>query len=319
MKRSRAVAVALVALAALLSACGSTPGVPIGIKEVSGDIVYADRTKPTAPPPVRGADPFPSFPGFLSPPAPRVALPTITTTPPTTAPPRACPEDDPLAVPAEAPAIIPGQPLPGAYRFRQSGSVTSAGRTTPLVAEIDHRVDRVTAGATGAINFDVGITENGATTTTTYSVVRRGAQDGLYLAAIRTNDAIGTSSFTPSSPVQLLPTPTVKGTRFSSAGTDPLGQVSIVINGTVTGKTRVNACGTPVDAWLVTVGSEPQTGAPSRIVGPQRNVTITGTYAVATQFGGLIVAEDLVLDGTEGGDPVTIKRQDRINATRPGP
>ena len=304
---------ALVLVVALTGgACGSAPRAPLGIKEVPRDVVYGDRTKPTVPPPPLGANPAPAFPGFLLPPVVEAVQP-----PTRPAPAAACPEDDPLATPAEATPTIGGQPLPGGYPFRQQAKQVLGNQTTVLPYSSVHRVDNLAPGPGGVVGFDVGIAEAGVTTTTTFQIRRSGVEDGLYIAQIRSDGSGGTSAFTPSAAVKMLPTPTVRGMRWSSVGTDPLGGITMVINGYVTGKTRVNACGTPVDAWQVEVGTDPQTGQPSRIVKPSGDVTITGTYAVATHLGGLIVAEDLTLDGRESGQPLTLTRSDRINKVTP--
>lgn len=317
---------ACLAVAILTSACGAAPSLPIGVKEYPADIVYGDTSKPEPPAPVPGADPAPAFPGFLAPPAPRTELPgqspsTTTPRPSTTLAPVACPADDPLEVPRkEAPPEVRDDPQPGRYLFRQEGVARVDGKVASTLApSAERRLDNLRALQLSSYRFDLTVKEFEAETTTTYEVARRGAENGLHIAQIRSSDPFGTSAFTPSAPVKLLPFPANTGSRWRSAGTDPLHGITLSINGLVKGKTRVNACGTPLDAWLVEVGTDPQTGQPSRIVGPGRSVVITGTYAVATQFGGLIVAEDLTLDGTDGGRPVKITTKTAISDPEPRP
>lgn len=315
------------ALGVLASGCGA-PTTAIGMREYAADIAYADESRPPPPPPPPAAEPAPAFPGFVAPPAPRAQpvavgepepspVPTTTTT--TTIQPVACPEDDPLAVPTEeAGPSIPGSPLPGGYPFRQEGAIEVDGDVTEtLPAETVHRVDDIVAMPGDSVRYNVAVDGIDATTVTTYEVSRRGVENGLHIVQIRTEDDVATDAFTPSAPIKVLPTPPVTGDRWSSSGADPLHRVGLTINGRILGKTRVNACGTPVEAWLVEVGDNPDTGQPSQITGPGKQLTITGTYAVATQMGGLIVAEDLTLSGTDGGRQVEITRTAAINRTTP--
>ena len=323
-RRARLIGIALVA-GILATACGAPPSLPVGVKEYPADIVYGDAAKPEPPPPVPAADPAPAFPGFLAPPAPRpnrsTTPPTPPTAPTTTAVAAACPEDDPLVVPeAEAPPEVRGEPTEGNYPFRQHGQAIVDGEVVAtLPPQAPRRLDNYRQLALSSYRFDVTVSEFEAATSTTYEVARRGAENGLYIAQIRSSDPFGTSAFTPSAPVKMLPFPANTGLRWSSAGTDPLHGITLSIHGLVLGKTRVNACGTPLDAWLVEVGEDPQTGQPSRIVGPDKSVVITGTYAVGTQFGGLILAEDITLRGSDSGEPVEITTTATINDHRPTP
>lgn len=312
------------AVAVLSAACGRPGGdVPIGMREYVGDVVYGDQAPPTTIAAEPAANPVPGFPGFVSPPAPRPSVlvtfddPMTTTT---TAPPSACPAADPLAIPRDvAGTQVPGPPQEGVYPYRQGGLVQVGDETIALPAASEHRVGNSQSLLEGVFRFDVAITEFGAETNTTYQVDQRGADDGVFIAGIRVGDASGVDQFRPTTPVKILPLPPVTGRTFSSAGTDPLNRTTIVINGRVLGKTRVDACGDPLDAWLVEVGSNPSTGQPSRIIGPNRSVVITGTLAIAPQFGGLIVHEQLKEEGSDSGQPLMIDRTATINSISPRP
>jgi hypothetical protein len=314
----------VVALGLLASACGQ-PGenIPIGMREYVGDVVYGDQSPPTTLAAAPAANPVPGFPGFVSPPAPRPAVletfdDPLTTT--TTSPPPACPAADPLAVPRDvAGTQVSAPPEQGVYTYRQGGTVLVGNNGGFLPASSDHRVANVQSLLEGVFRFDVAISEFGAETTTTYQVDQRGADDGVFIAGIRTGDSSGVDQYRPTTPVKILPLPPVVGRTFSSAGTDPLNRTTIVINGRVIGKTRVDACGDPLDAWLVEIGNNPSTGQPSRIIGPNRNIVITGTLAIAPQFGGLIVEEKLKEEGSDSGQPVLIDRTATINSTSPRP
>ena len=317
-----------VALALVLTGCGEAPTRPIGVREYPADIALGEQERippPTVPP---AADLAPAFPGFLAPPAPRdldvapspattsttVAVPITTTT--TVALP-ACPDPDPLAVPTdEAQGFVPAPPAAESIPFRVGGTTTVDDVTTPLAAEAIHRIGATTPFGDATFRYDVEISEGDRGTVTTYQVDQRSASnvvDGVSIVQIRTTDEIATDAFTPSAPIRILPLPPVKGLRFSSSGADPLHATSITIFGQVVDKTRVNACGIPLEAWLVRVGPDPQTGQPSAIRGPTKNVVITGTYAIAPQFGGLVISDALRMEGTDGGSRVLVDRTSSTN------
>jgi hypothetical protein len=63
----------------------------------------------------------------------------------------------------------------------------------------------------------------------------------------------------------------------------------------VVGRDHVDACGTVLDAWTVSVTGTIASASTTT------NLAITATYHVATQFGGIIVADDVQLNGTDHG------------------
>jgi hypothetical protein len=306
----------LAAALLLVAACGQAPRPSVGMKEYSGDVVYGDNAAPPPPTSPPGAEPLPGFPGFIVPPAPRPDPVAPAVTPGSTAPPPAttpttapaavaCPEDDPLDVPAdEAQGTVPGPPRSATLPYRQRGRITSPdGRFEPLPPAALHRVDGQTAIGAGTFRFNVGVQSGSLETVTTFQVDQRGAQDGIGIVQIRTKDQVATDAFTPAAPITVLPIPPVQGRTFTGAGSDPVHQTAMTIFGKVMGKDRVNACGRPIEGWLVRVGTDPQSGQPSTIVSPTGTTVITGTYVVATQYGGLVVADDLTLDGSDARGP----------------
>jgi hypothetical protein len=316
--------VAVLTVTALLAGCGTAPRPSVGMKEYSGDVVYGDNALPPPPTSPPAAEPVPGFPGFIVPPVPRQLPPglqavtpepsTTTTRTRGTAPPLACAEDDPLAVPHEEALItVPGPPRSATLPYRQTGTKTAGGRTTAVLSQAAHAIDGQTTLAAGTFRFNVSVTEAAMSTVTTYQVDQRGAQDGIGIVQIRTKDQVATDAFTPAAPITILPLPPVLGRTFTGTGADPIHQTGMTVYGKVIGKTRVNACGVPIEAWKVAVGTDPQTGQPSRIVSPTGTTTITGTYAVATQFGGLVVADDLTLEGSDAGGAVKIAQQSTTN------
>jgi hypothetical protein len=96
------------------------------------------------------------------------------------------------------------------------------------------------------------------------------------------------------------------------------------IDATDVGRVRVNACGTPVDAWKVQatvtlVGTQVTTS--SGTVPAATNLTMNVTYAVATGLGGLIVdwAEKTTSGFTLGGAPFSLDGEATLASPTPAP
>jgi hypothetical protein len=95
------------------------------------------------------------------------------------------------------------------------------------------------------------------------------------------------SSFAPTPGILLLPLPVASGDTWQSVGVDTKTGATAVLDGTVTRRQRIDACGDLVDGWLVdatqTLGSvqnaDPQAG--------QQAVS----YLIAPQYGAMIVNE----------------------------
>jgi len=71
-------------------------------------------------------------------------------------------------------------------------------------------------------------------------------------------------------------------------------------------KTRVDACGEWVDAWDIEV-------LDGRILGPRQQLSFTGSYAIATQYGALVVGDEIEISGTEDLQTVHSRKRARIN------
>lgn len=317
---------AVVVLALLASACGG-PEDPfeVGTREFPVDILLGEQQTPAPPAPVR-SNPTPvAFPGFVEPPAHRPepgAPPPVREGPPTA--------DCPAAHPFEAALLAAGPfarqpPVVASYTFRNNGYLEVAGaeridfpsRTTRAVTEV-----RALEGQDNYA-YDLEAEVGGPLTTTTYRVVNSGdtPDRGLYIARVRTGDDV----FTPQPPVLLLPFPPPElgtqledeaqqaaGQEYRSAGTDPSTRTTLAIEARVDGKERVDACGEWVDAWRVEVIA-------GRIVGPGKDLRFTGAVNVATQYGALVVQDDLHMEGTDGLDEVTIRNRASINEVPRGP
>lgn len=314
---------AIVATLALMGVACSGPAdrIEVGSKDVPVDIVLgAPRQIVPAQPP--GSDPIGGFPGFISPPIPR---PEPGAPPPPAPPPKPCPIADPLsAAKLVAREAAPIPPREGTYTYRNKGTLkVGAGAATAYPPAQLRTVRNIRTTGEGSYEFDVVAVLAGAATTTTYRVLNTGLTPdrGVYIVAIVTERADGrTEAFTPDQPLLLMPFPSPeygtnledevdrqRGSGYRSSGTDPLSQTTLVVEAKIVGKARANACGEWVDAFDVEVTM-------GKIVGPTKNIDFTGHYLVATQYGGLIVEDNLTFAGTDNLEPIESRNRATINS-----
>jgi hypothetical protein len=310
----RAAHIAVFAAALSLTACGPSAPFEVSVRAVAGDVAYGAQSQPTPAATAQGAP----GPGGLAPGAPPLLYgappPPPTTFAPTTAatPAPACPVMPPDAVPALAAdpsATVP--PQPATYLWHETGTYSlGGGPALPFPLRLTHQVSNVSApDATGSYTFDVTTSSGGLTglqqVTYSYQVVPPAASTtsvqgvstsqaaGLYLAGMDVKDsALPTprvARFAP--PLLLMQFPGTDLPSWDTAAGDSASRTTIKLHGAVTKHVAVDACGTAVDAW--------QVEATGTLVGPNQNLTLTLVYDVATQFGGLIVAETSDVSGQE--------------------
>lgn len=301
MRRALRPAAALAALASLAACAGPHRPLEFGIKEISSDLILGRQGAAVLPAPAPVPVPPVAFvfspSGLVGPSSPmRPATPVAA--PPTTQPPSSCPTADPLA-PTQVPArnAVTTLPAEATYVYRVEGTYSvgganaSSGTLPPLSTR---RVSDVHQLSDGSVNFIVEARLGDTVTDTTYHVIPTttlAPQAGIFVHAVRTSDSDGSSAFTPTSELLLLPFPADPGATFSAAGTD--GPTTMQWDGAIGQKARVDACGTPIDAVSVRIrGTVSTAGA--------RSVTqnIDAVYAIATQFGGISVMDTVNLDGT---------------------
>jgi hypothetical protein len=284
------------------------------VRAVAGDVAYGAQSLPAgtpaaaqAPAPVALA---PGAPPLLygAPPPPQITFaPTATATPPPaclTAPPDAVP-----ALAADPSATVP--PAPATYLWHETGTYSlGGGPSLPFPKLLTHRVSNVSApDATGSYTFGVTTSAGGLTglqevsysyqvvpppaSTTNVQGVSTSQAAGLYLAGMDVKDnALPTprvARFAP--PLLLMQFPGTDLPSWDTAASDSASGTSIKLHGAVTKHVVVDACGTTVDAW--------QVEAAGTLVGPNQNLALTLVYDVATQFGGLVVAETSDVTGKE--------------------
>jgi hypothetical protein len=310
-------------LAALaLAACGPVAPIDTDVKQAGANVFYG----------VPSASPLPSLPPivhFLNPvqsvPAPveQPPLAPVGFVPPP--PPDPCPPLSPLSFPAQEPTPAPlHPPAPGMYSFRHSGTLTTnPGTASEKVVQLSQsgtrQVTNVSAvGSTQDFSFDVVDAYNGEVTTTSYHVypqglagtlpASNGVAPGLYITGMVTNDPGDASkdwTFHPLAPgVEIFPFPATPGATWQSAGTDPLTGTTEVVGptatdpkatGTISERVRVDACGAAIDAWEATMQGEEEYAQG----GPNSTVDFSLTVDMATQYGGLIVADNLAESYTD--------------------
>ena len=323
--RSLRVAGVVVCVVLVGSACGRDESIEVGMREYSTDIVYGSQRKEVPPAPLPAANPTPGFPPFIVPPPPaRVVTQvptTVTTMVPAEVPPvplaPACPEDDPFDFPREpATRLVGAAPKQGRYRFRQEGAVAIGSvAAAALPTETSREIRNVATVASNAHTYDVVVESLGDTTTTSYSVRQSTGDpslDGVFITRVVTRRADGSvDEFTPVSGVRIIALPAAPAASWNDVGTDPLRGTSMIVRGTVTDKGRVNACGTPLDSWAVKVEV--------RLLGAGKDLTVSATYQVGTQFGGFVLGEQVALRGTDRGQTVDLKSATSINDIQPEP
>lgn len=252
-----------------------------------------------------------------------------------------CPEPPYGASPDRSVALSVAQPpTQGSYKWQiiDSQPVSGTNFTLKTYHYVTYVIDNVTKttttpnpvpgdSATTVFDYDV-ITpgSEGGTVTTTYEVKQNapevsgsagnvgqtqhvGSPDrGLSLVSVVDRNGSGamTASFHPSTPVLLFPLDVASPQSFNAAGVDPSNGASFTNQATASGQTtRVNACGQLVDGWSVTsTQSFSQNGSTD---------TSTVDYAVATQYGGIIISSASTPTGSSQTET------DEIGQLKPGP
>ncbi len=305
---NRPLALLALILAVVTPACARRPQAGVNVKPLTTDLSFGvpevddkgappPNTSPSADEPVVVSD----FGGFSQ--GGDVPSPP----PPPAAPVTDCPQAPPTKFPRQAaPTEISAPPQAGRYEYRVDGKqqVQQLG-TVPLPRVIVKTVR--TPGARGN-NFNFTITEreivfgSSAEVTQTFQVRQaEGAveENGVFLTKIeRKVGAQGqTRVFQPQPPIQYIPLPVTIGSpgvgyaearvptpQMDTTGVDPSSLETLRHRGTVTQRMTVDACGEPLQAFLVDATQE--------FVSQDGTATTRDyNYGVATHYGGLIIFE----------------------------
>lgn len=316
----------LLAAASLAAGCaGPDRSLAVDFKEVPSNVVLGAQSTPAPAAPVTVPSPGSQPPSFALPPPPSVVtLPPPTfeipvegrpVAPPLPPPPAAaCPVAGPLVAPAvEAPATVELRPAKAQYVFRNSGRFEVSGadaRSGAFPARSLRTVSGPAEGPSG-FAFDVAESLGDVTTTTTYLVVQRrplptDLAPGLYVARTVSRDSAGQETvFDPTPDLQLAAFPFVRGAQVESRGVDPRTQTVMSFVSTVTGKARVDACGTPLDSFVLDLTGE--------LVSTTQELDFTATYAIGTQYGGLVLRETVAFAGQDGDAGVSRTNTSTVN------
>lgn len=315
------------ALATLASACIQPKDPGVAINKIQARLVFGVKEE-TAPPPspveaVKALDTSAVIEEFV--PEDDFELPPIRTKKPE----NPCPElKHGAAVKVPSGTTVPVLPPEGVFIWRYEKAVTNASGQAEIVQ--DRFVQRVVRRAKQVSEtvFTYEIVEPGpneTTIVTTYQVKQerppvapptppvevvqppRGSVDperGLVMKRRVVLDATGSESpdyrvFDPQYGLLILPLPATPAENFSTTSTDRRsGDTYFAFNDVISTK-RINACGEPVEGWEVRSSqSFTRADASAQEQVDPRNPQIS--YVVATQYGGLIVSENVAVAGDTG-------------------
>jgi hypothetical protein len=301
----------LVSLVLLTGCAGPTVHESLGVRSFDTNVLLGTHATPMpAPVPTHATD-IPGFPApFALPPAPP---PATSSAPPPSAPTKAtCPTASATSFPKQPATPDLDQPIvPGGYIYRQSGT-TKAGnaRAVALPPSLTRFITAVTSAtdASGIRRIDWTVTDvfiDRTSVETRYEDVHgspQSATDGIYLVSQKARDAHGgvVGQFTPATPVLIVALPVGSSTAnqgWSSSGTDPTGGVTMLVQGQMLDRKRIDACGSVVGTYVVEVKSTVQRAGGS-------TDTVTGDLDVATGMGGLFAASQSTLTRTQLGSVV---------------
>ncbi len=310
------------AVALLLTGCGSAAPNKVAVDTLYTNVVFGNPT-PTPAPPAPAAAPQPPaaatppeiapFPTFAEiPPLPGEEISLNPLPAPAAA---ACPTAPATSFPADpATADVSRKPQPGRYRWALSGKYDISVLGTTITSQLPSFQQRTVSRSTDisdsfstlptsqpGVDFTYQTTEPriaaGGSYLVTWKVksstsptAQADPEGGVSISEVDAVDAAGHSTdilFKPNTGLLVLPLPVTPGQNFQSAALDTTPHAnSMALNATVgTQKERVDACGTPLYAWPIDATLASAGGA-----------TTTMHFDVATQMGGLVIAENI--DGT---------------------
>lgn len=314
--RGRIRSVLLLGLMLLLTGCGGAAASRVGVDTLFTNVVFGAPTGNPAPAaaPAPAPPPPPSLPPQALAALPLLPAPLPVLALPSEPPAAACPSAPASAFPAEpATSDVTTEPAVGRYRWVSAGTydVTSLGTTTTLTlppfqqrsvgastalsdtfaslptsvpgTDFTYQTTEPRPGMGGSYRFTWKVKSSESVTTPA------DPEGGVSIAEVDVVDSTGKVTdtlFKPQTGLLILPLPATPGQNFQSATLDTTTHAnSMAFNGTVASqKERVDACGTPLQAWGVD-GTLTDGAA-----------TATVHFDVATQMGGLVIAE--AMDGS---------------------
>lgn len=182
-------------------------------------------------------------------------------------------------------------PRPGAYLFRNSGTVKIEGTASRFEAAVPPQSSKQIkvlepASSSEIARFDVVQRGAGdAATTTTYRVTA----STFDLVRTHTRNARGEATFAPSPPVTVMMLGQGEGTTWNSAGADSQTGTAMVVEGRIEKRENVDVCGKVYDTYRV-VSDEAMVNL---FTGFRYETDEPTVYNVATHLGGLFLREDV--------------------------
>lgn len=323
--------VPLLVLASLATAaCGPPERLDLTVREDPVDIVYGDQSEPAPPRRAPDASLVPGSPGLIAPPpglsfAPKGTKADVRPRQQTQKEERreeagpACrtaAADAPA--PEKAPPLIEKNPVAGDYSFRREGTVErGAGGLVTLPEDVTRTVENVTerfdpAWALPIREFDVVQQDGDATTRTSYRVDLEGLYPGLKIVKIETSSPQGTDSFVPQPALRIFNLPAQPELGYTQEqAVDPLTGTTMSLNHKTVGHAVLDVCGTLVGVWRVQIYESPTQRGLNDVL------TTNGYFSVATQSGGLILHDDLRIEGVDGGETYRLESVSTITSLKP--
>jgi hypothetical protein len=334
-RRLAASVAALVVIVGASACAGPRTPVAVGIKEFPTDVLLGmgeDNLTPLEKSPIE------TNPVVVPPRRPRTNVPLGTPAP---TPKVHCPEADPLSAPKQEATnrtIVP--PVETSYTFRTKGSVDIDGKSSQLAPQAVRTIQNVERLDESTFTFEVLDELGTEKTLQRYRVVQRGSLDeavkgetGIFITeTVRGDGTDEPTTYTWEPPITLLRFPIEHGDTWDVHSTALDGQVVQRFSARIgdtdpdseedpdplpqpgESKVRVDACGEYIDAWNVNIGVSDATGEPSgRYVGPETLFTFADTYAIASQYGGVVVMEHRTAEGDSAGAAIKSDRTSTIN------
>jgi len=317
-RHRRSTAAALAAVACLASACGFSHGTTlnIGLRRVGVNLAFANGQ--LNPPPVIEHIVVPAGVGPSSM-VSDIAFNNQTYYPPVNqmhfAPAfGVCKKAPAGAVPTvAAPAAVSTKPKAGTYLTHETGKFNLAdgnlklgGQVPPYgVFEIAKVSQTTASGGLTAVTGTQNITWQviaqglGTITTTTYEATNK----QLELVSQTVNASSKTYSFTPTPAVEIMGFGGV-GSSWHSVGVDHNSGTVMTVSGSILAEQPVDVCGTMYDSYKVQ-SSEQITNVTAG-VSSQTSSSDPNIYWVATEFGGLFLAQHIDETETIATSPVAV-------------
>lgn len=289
-----------------------TQAIPVAVVLGQREVVQQAPSAPLVLPPPTTVGP-PVIVRVAPPPTPHRS------SPPPPPDPGPCPDFSPVDPVVAADVTVPAPPVAATYPYRSVVTATAGEDEETFAGDVDWTVSEPTEpGSQDEYRFDVTVAVDPAeATTTTYLVApggltlsnetaegtvegaigplppepAAGLQAGLYTESVRAPDG---SVFRPQPPLLLAPFPLVTGDAFNVSATDGDTSMSYVLS--IGERTKVNACGTPVQGWRIELTDGRYETVASN--GTVQTASFTRSVTLATQFGGLIIDDRSLVEGT---------------------